>query len=70
MKPKVTKYIKANAVECLSCGRYLISLSRHDYRACECGSMVDGGNDYWRRGKGPKGVRELELYVKVKNDTI
>lgn len=59
------RYKKVNAVECLSCGTYLVSLSVHDYRACKCGAMVDGGFDYCRRGKGPKGVRELPLYVRI-----
>ena len=59
------RYKKVNAVECLSCGVYLLSLSVHDYRACKCGTMVDGGFDYVRRGGDPKQMRELNLYMKM-----
>ena len=64
MKNKRYKYVPVQAVECLGCGTYLMSLSVHDYRECKCGSMVDGGFDYWRQAKGPKGTRPLELYAR------
>lgn len=63
---KRSEYVYVPAIECLSCGTYLVSLSQHDYRACKCGSMVDGGpfSGYYRIAAGPKGVRDLNLYVK------
>ena len=64
MKKKKFCYVPVNAIECLECGQYLLSLHVHDYRACECGSMVDGGFDYRRRSVGKDGARELELYAK------
>lgn len=66
MKKKRYKYLYVPSVECLSCGTYLVSLSQHDYRACKCGSMVDGGPDsgYYRMAKGPKGIRDLQLYIR------
>jgi hypothetical protein len=66
MKRKRHKYFRVPAVECLACGMYLVSLSRHDYRACDCGSMVDGGpySGYYRIAKSHKGVRDLNLFVK------
>ncbi len=40
-----------NAARCLDCGDVLVSRFRHDYKECSCGNlMVDGGNDYCRRG--------------------
>ncbi len=59
-----SKYIKVNAIECLGCGTPLISLHRHDYKACKCGAMTDGGFDYIRRAEGGAGIRELPLYWK------
>lgn len=43
---------RPNAVRCLDCGAVLISWHRHDYKVCGCDNhtMVDGGNDYHRRG--------------------
>jgi hypothetical protein len=40
------------AVKCLACGQLLVSKSRHDCQTCGCpqGTMVDGGNDYFRAG--------------------
>lgn len=41
-----------NALRCLGCDKVIVSLHRHDYRTCGCpyDCMVDGGNDYQRRG--------------------
>lgn len=35
---------------CLSCGVILVSLHRHDFKACACGNYIDGGDDYVRCG--------------------
>lgn len=38
-----------NAIVCLSCGDYVRSRNRHDFRYCTCGSIaVDGGSFYQR----------------------
>lgn len=43
-----------NALVCLKCRSLIVSLHRHDFRACECGAIfVDGGNDYHRWGGEP-----------------
>jgi hypothetical protein len=41
-----------NAAKCLACGEVLRSRSRHDFHQCGCSNMllVDGGEDYVRRG--------------------
>lgn len=42
---------RPNAARCLDCDMVLVSWFRHDYKECPCGNlMVDGGNDYVRRG--------------------
>lgn len=42
--------IELNAIECNTCGDFIMSLYRHDYQECSCGaSMVDGGREYLRR---------------------
>lgn len=44
------KKLVLNMGRCRKCKRVLISVSVHDFRSCECGSFVDGGHDYMRRG--------------------
>jgi len=50
--------ILKNAVRCKKCGVVLESKHRHDYRECGCGTMVDGGHDYLRRGWRGDGAAE------------
>lgn len=39
-----------NAVQCISCGDFIVSKHRHDFVTCSCGAIsVDGGQDYLRR---------------------
>ena len=39
-----------NAVQCISCGDFIVSKHRHDFVTCTCGTIsVDGGQDYLRR---------------------
>jgi hypothetical protein len=39
-----------NAVNCLSCGDFIVSKHRHDFVECTCGAIaVDGGQEYLRR---------------------
>jgi hypothetical protein len=42
--------IVLNQAHCKVCGRVLLSLHRHDFRSCACGSFTDGGTEYIRRG--------------------
>src|SRR4051812_42622358 len=41
-----------SSVQCLVCGKVLVSMHRHDYRECGCpqGTLVDGGSTYLRTG--------------------
>ena len=42
--------IVQNAVNCLSCGDFIVSKHRHDFVTCTCGAVsVDGGQEYLRR---------------------
>lgn len=42
--------IVQNAVQCISCGDFIVSKHRHDYVTCSCGTIsVDGGQSYLRR---------------------
>lgn len=42
--------IVQNAVQCISCGDFIVSKHRHDFVTCSCGAIsVDGGQDYLRR---------------------
>jgi hypothetical protein len=42
--------IVQNAVNCLSCGDFIVSKHRHDFVECRCGTIaVDGGQEYLRR---------------------
>lgn len=42
--------IYINAAKCKSCGDYIRSRNRHDYRVCACGNLhVDGGSWYAKR---------------------
>lgn len=39
-----------NAVQCISCGDFIVSKHRHDFVTCTCGAIsVDGGQEYLRR---------------------
>jgi hypothetical protein len=49
-----------NGFFCAGCNSLLLSLFTHDYKVCECGNMVDGGNDYVRRG-----YQDPEAFAKV-----
>jgi hypothetical protein len=57
---------RPNAVRCNGCDKVIVSLHRHDYQTCGCpnGSVVDGGNDYHRRGwkEGSSGFEEIESW--------
>lgn len=43
-------------LHCLTCGKVIVSLHRHDFRTCNCGHgsgtqiFIDGGSDYIRWG--------------------
>lgn len=39
-----------NMMRCDGCQQVLLSLNRHDFRSCPCGSFTDGGTDYLHRG--------------------
>lgn len=40
---------KLNRIKCAKCGEIIVSMHRHDFVTCSCGSVsVDGGNDYCR----------------------
>jgi hypothetical protein len=56
------KYLKVNAGICKKCGKFLVSLHRHDFDQCPCGQFVDGGFDYNRRTMN---LRDVPLYWKV-----
>jgi len=53
-----------NGFFCMGCNSLLLSLYTHDYKVCECGNMVDGGNSYVRRGyKDEEAFRQvIEIY--------
>lgn len=39
-----------NSAKCLDCGDEIVSVHRHDFKYCSCGSLaVDGGDEYLRR---------------------
>jgi hypothetical protein len=46
--------LKLNAAQCVRCGYVLLSLHVHDFKTHACDPsisfMVDGGNEYVRRG--------------------
>ena len=45
----MAKFKYQTGVHCLKCDEVIYSVTRHDYRLCECGkSMIDGGRDYTR----------------------
>lgn len=50
-----------NAAECKTCHLVLVSIHRHDYRACPCGNAVDGGHDYLKRAGNPDAMEELTI---------
>lgn len=42
--------IVQNAVQCITCGDFIVSKHRHNYVTCSCGAIsVDGGQEYLRR---------------------
>ena len=57
----VANQIIVNAVKCLGCKRILVSTHRHDFRQCGCGTFVDGGRDYLRRGGNPELIQEQAI---------
>lgn len=55
-----------NAVECLECGKTVVSRYVHDYQTCGCPNvaMVDGGLDYMRYGaKDMSKIKPIEIYA-------
>jgi hypothetical protein len=55
--------IVLNLARCLGCRRVLLSASRHDFWMCACGTFVDGGNDYIRRGGNPEQIEDLTVVL-------
>lgn len=42
--------IERNSARCLDCNTEIVSVHRHDFKYCRCGSIaVDGGDEYLRR---------------------
>lgn len=58
----MTEKIILNAIRCGGCGMTLVSEHRHDFRSCSCGTFVDGGRAYFRRGLGD-GVSFTDLSI-------
>lgn len=58
MEPKIV----LNMAQCRRCRQVLISTHMHDFRQCECGSHVDGGRQYLKRGVAT-GTQLIELSV-------
>lgn len=54
------KIIK-NAIKCKKCGAMLESKSVHDFKQCPCGTFVDGGHDYLRRGGKIENIEDLSI---------
>jgi len=49
-----------NKAKCLKCGGIIVSVHRHDWVSCSCGSIfIDGGNDYWRGGGNPDNFERI-----------
>jgi len=62
-RKKLERMSKVNAAHCKECGSYIISLHRHDFRECKCGSIfVDGGFDYFRWGGKEEAFERIEFY--------
>ena len=60
------KQIVYNSIECLECGKTIVSQHRHDYVKCECPNeaMVDGGTDYLRYGaKNMSKIKQFAVYT-------
>jgi hypothetical protein len=52
-----------NMVMCDGCRQVLLSLHRHDFQICPCGTFTDGGQDYIRRGAPFEGsFTDLSIY--------
>lgn len=48
-------------IRCKKCKQILESKHIHDFQVCECGTFVDGGNEYLRIGaKNPQDIEILE----------
>lgn len=49
---EIKKYRYAEGIHCLQCDEFLVSVSRHDYKACSCPNeaTIDGGDCYIRSG--------------------
>lgn len=58
MKPKIV----FNMMRCDGCQQVLLSLHRHDFRQCACGSFTDGGTEYLHRG-GSKPQTDLTIVM-------
>lgn len=59
----MTKKILLNMVQCRKCKQVLISQRTHEFRSCHCGTFVDGGREYLRRGaRDMADIRELSVY--------
>lgn len=56
------KLIK-NSFQCLLCNDVLVSLHRHDFKACSCGKMmIDGGTSYVRIMGNLEKIKDLCEY--------
>lgn len=56
--------IVIEGIQCPECQEIVISLHRHDFRFCGCGStFVDGGRDYIRCGG--KNIADIK-HVKIR----
>jgi len=61
--PKRSQHIVRNAVRCLLCNDVIESHYRHDFVACQCGSVcVDGGTSYLKRSGEPDKYEDLSEY--------
>lgn len=66
-KEKEMKY--PGVIECLSCGKVLVSFNRHDFKCCGCknDTFIDGGSDYLRcGGKDLKKIKVLKIITAPK----
>ena len=50
LRKSMTKKIKSNKLQCMTCMEIIESKHRHDFVTCKCGNFsVDGGLDYLKR---------------------
>ena len=58
----MTKIIMSNQIKCKVCGDEVFSVSRHNFRTCQCGLVsVDGGQVYLRRVGSRSDYEELSI---------